>query len=114
RARCRGGLRSSQAAVPCGARDDRPSGPLAGAAGKPGRQALATAIERNAVVDAVCSAGTTCMAATGGVLSKGLAGYLGDGADVNAKFDPTAARSEYKAWDPTGSKVKNLSYTYDP
>ena len=89
------------------------SGPFAGDAGKAGRHAFATAIDRNALVDAVCSAGTTCMAATGGVLSKGLAGYLGDGADVNAKFDPTAARSEYKAWDPTGSKVKNLSYTYD-
>jgi oligopeptide transport system substrate-binding protein len=89
------------------------NGPFAGDAGKAGRHAFATAIDRSALVDAVCSAGTTCMAATGGVLSKGLAGYLGDGADLNAKFDPTAARNEYSAWDPTGAKVKNLAYTYD-
>ncbi|HEV2217106.1 MAG TPA: peptide ABC transporter substrate-binding protein [Candidatus Dormibacteraeota bacterium] len=89
------------------------TGPFAGDAGKAGRHAFATAIDRNALADAVCSAGTTCMAATGGVLSKGLAGYLGDGADLNAKFDATAARNEYKTWDPTGAKVKNLAYTYD-
>ncbi len=89
------------------------NGPFAGDAGKAGRHAFATAIDRKALVDAVCSAGTTCMAATGGVLSKGLAGYLGDGADLNAKFDPAAAQNEYKAWDPTGAKVKNLAYTYD-
>jgi oligopeptide transport system substrate-binding protein len=89
------------------------TGPFAGDAGKAGRHAFATAIDRNALADAVCTAGTTCMPATGGVLSKGLAGYLGDGADANAKFDPAAALNEYKAWDPTGSKVKNLAYTYD-
>ena len=89
------------------------TGPFAGDAGKAGRHAFATAIDRNALADAVCTAGTTCIAASGGVLSKGLAGYLGDGADVNARFDPTAASAEYKAWDPSGAKVKNLAYTYD-
>lgn len=89
------------------------SGPFAGDAGKAGRHAFATSLDRNALADAVCTAGTTCIAATGGVLSKGLAGYLGDGADANAKFDPGAAMSEYKTWDPTGSKVKGLAYSYD-
>ena len=89
------------------------TGAFAGDSGKAGRHAFATAIDRNALADAVCTAGTTCMAATGGALSKGLAGYLGDGADENAKFDAKAALAEYKAWDPTGTKVKNLAYSYD-
>ena len=89
------------------------TGPFAGAAGKAGRHAFSTAIDRKALVDAVCSGGTTCTAATGGVLSKGLAGYLGDGADPNAKFDAAAAKQEYQAWDPTGTKVKGLAYTFD-
>lgn len=89
------------------------AGPFAGDPGKAGRHAFATSIDRVALVDAVCTAGTTCMAATGGVVGKGLSGYLGDGADANAKFDAAAAKKEYQAWDPTGSKVKNLAYTYD-
>ncbi|HZQ49714.1 MAG TPA: peptide ABC transporter substrate-binding protein [Candidatus Dormibacteraeota bacterium] len=89
------------------------SGPFAGDAGKAGRHAFSTAIDRAALVQAVCTGGTTCIEATGGLISKGLAGYLGDGADVNAKFNAAAAKSEYQSWDPNGSKVKNLSYTYD-
>jgi len=84
------------------------SGLFAGDAGKAGRHAFSIAIDRKALVQAVCSGGTTCIEATGGLISKGLAGYLGDGADVNAKFDAAAARTEYQAWDPTGAKVKNL------
>ena len=89
------------------------TGPFAGDPGRAGRHAFATAIDRNALADAVCSARTSCTQATGGVISKGLAGYLGDGADSNAKFDAAAALKEYKAWDPTGSKVKGLAYSYD-
>jgi oligopeptide transport system substrate-binding protein len=89
------------------------AGPFAGDAGKAGRHAFSTAIDRKALVDAVCSAGTACTEATGGVLSKGLAGYLGDGADSNASFDAAAAKREYTAWDPNGSKVKGLAYTFD-
>ncbi len=81
--------------------------------GKPGRHAFSTAIDRSALVDALCNQKTSCVSATGGVISKGLRGYLGDGADTNAKFDAAAAKAEYKAWDPTGAKVKNLTYTYD-
>jgi oligopeptide transport system substrate-binding protein len=89
------------------------TGPFAGAGGKAGRHAFAIAIDRKALVAAVCSAGTSCAAATGGVISKGLAGYLGDGADPNARFDAAAARKEYAAWDPNGAKVKGLAYAYD-
>jgi oligopeptide transport system substrate-binding protein len=90
------------------------SGPFAGIdAGRPGRHAFITAIDRQALVAAVCNQKTTCIAATGGVISKGLPGYLGDGADANARFDPVKAKAEYKAWDPDGSKVKGLTYTYD-
>ncbi|TME91075.1 MAG: peptide ABC transporter substrate-binding protein [Chloroflexi bacterium] len=89
------------------------SGPFAGDAGKAGRHAFATAIDRSVLERAVCSAGTSCAAATGGVISKGLAGYLGDGADPNSKFDPVAAKKEYLAWDPKGLKVKGLTYSFD-
>jgi ABC-type oligopeptide transport system substrate-binding subunit len=89
------------------------TGPFAGDPGKAGRHAFSTAIDRTKLVDALCSNGTLCKAATGGVISEGLGGYLGDGADTNAKFDPKAAKAEYLAWDPNGSKVKNLTYEFD-
>ena len=90
------------------------SGPFAGVdAGRAGRHAFSTAIDRTALVDALCNQKTACVAATGGVISKGLQGYLGDGTDANATYDAAAAKAEYTAWDPTGSKVKNLTYTYD-
>jgi oligopeptide transport system substrate-binding protein len=90
------------------------SGPFAGIdAGQAGRHAFSEAIDRTALVDALCNQKTDCVAATGGLVSKGLQGYLKDGADTNAKFDAAAAKVEYEAWDPDGSKVKGLTYTYD-
>jgi oligopeptide transport system substrate-binding protein len=90
------------------------TGPFAGVdAGRAGRHAFTAAIDRTALAQAACSQGTTCVAATGGVISKGLQGYLGDGADSNVTFDAVAAKAEYQAWDPNGSKVKGLTYTYD-
>jgi ABC-type oligopeptide transport system substrate-binding subunit len=90
------------------------TGPFAGIdAGRPGRHAFITSIDREALVAAVCNQKTTCIGATGGLISKGLQGYLGDGADANAKFDAAKAKAEYQAWDPTGAKVKGLTYTYD-
>ena len=90
------------------------TGPFAGIdGGRAGREAFSQAIDRKALVDAVCNQETSCVAATGGVISKGLHGYLGDSADRSTKFDPVAAKAEYQAWDPDGSKVKGLSYTYD-
>ena len=90
------------------------TGPFAGIdAGQPGRHAFSEAIDRKALEDAVCNQRTTCTVATGGVISKGLTGYLGDGADGGVKFDAAAAKTEYQAWDPDGSKAKGLNYTYD-
>ncbi len=90
------------------------SGPFAAVdGGRAGRRAFSEAIDRPALADAVCNQMTTCVAATGGVISKGLQGYLGDGTDYNVKFDAATAKTEYQAWDPDGSKVKGLNYTYD-
>lgn len=90
------------------------SGPFAGVGpGRAGRHSFSQAIDRQALVAAVCNHKTSCITATGGVISKGLQGYLGDGADDNVKFDAAAAKAEYMTWDPDGSKVKGLTYTYD-
>ena len=90
------------------------TGPFAGIGpGKAGRHAFSTAIDRSALAVAVCNQETACVPATGGLISKGLLGYLGDGADSNTKFDAAAAKAEYLAWDPKGTKVKGLTYTYD-
>ena len=111
-------LRSQLALVPFGTTFwvgfNLKSGPFAGVEdGRAGRHAFSLAIDRKALVAAVCNQRTTCVEATGGVISKGLQGYLGDGADHNLKFDPAAAKSEFQAWDPNGAKVKGLTYTYD-
>jgi oligopeptide transport system substrate-binding protein len=90
------------------------AGPFAGVdAGRAGRHAFSEAIDRKALAGAVCNHGTSCAEATGGVVSKGLLGYLGDDQDPNVKFDAKAAKAEYGAWDPAGTKVKGLVYTYD-
>jgi len=110
-------LRSQLQLVPFGvtfwAGFNMKTGAFAGDAGKAGRHAFSTAIDRAALATAVCNAGTACVAATGGVISKGLVGYVGDGADSNTKFDAAAAKAEYAAWDPKKTKVKSLTYTYD-
>ena len=90
------------------------SGPFAGVdAGRAGRHAFSTAIDRQVLAGAVCNHDTACIAATGGLISKGLQAYLGDGIDSNTRFDAAAAQAEYKGWDPSGAKVKGLTYTYD-
>ena len=90
------------------------TGPFAGIdAGQAGRKAFSQAIDRAVLVDAVCNQKTTCVGATGGLVAKGLQGFLKDGADTNARFDAAAAKTAYRAWDPDGSKVKGLTYTYD-
>ena len=111
-------LRSQLALVPLGITFwvgfNLKSGPFAGIdEGRAGRHAFSTAIDRKALVAAVCNQQTTCIQATGGVISKGLQGYLGDGADHGVKFDAAAAKAEYHAWDRDGAKVKGLNYTYD-
>ncbi len=89
-----------------------PTGGLSSDAGKDGRTAFAQAIDRNQLVDVACAQGATCSAATGGLVAKGLHGYLGDGKDPNG-FNKDTAKSTYTKWDPNGSKVHNLVYRYN-
>ena len=87
--------------------------PFAGDAGKPLREAFSLAVDRDQLVDIACSKGTACIKATGGVITKGLKGYLGDNTDPWAKFDKAQAQTLLKQGDPDGSKTKNLTYTYN-
>ena len=90
------------------------NGPFAGLdAGKLGRLAFSQAIDRNQLVDIACGHGLQCDPATGGVITKGLKGYLGDGADTSAKFDAAAAKANFQKFDPDGSKTKNLTFYYN-
>jgi oligopeptide transport system substrate-binding protein len=87
--------------------------PFAGDAGKLGREAFSLAVDRDQLVDIACSKGTTCVKATGGVITKGLKGYLGDNTDPWVVFDKAKAQQLYQQWDPNGTKVKNLVYTHN-
>jgi oligopeptide transport system substrate-binding protein len=89
------------------------SGPFSGyQAGRDLRRAFSQAIDRNKLAQAVCRGETVCAPATGGLISKGLTGYLGDGADPSARFDPVDARAAVKRLDPDGSLLKGLVYYY--
>jgi oligopeptide transport system substrate-binding protein len=71
------------------------------------------AIDRKQLADIACAHASTCVPATGGIITKGFIGYLGDNSDPNAKFDPAAAKALYTKWDPDGSKVKGLEYRFN-
>jgi oligopeptide transport system substrate-binding protein len=77
------------------------------------RLAFALAVDKIKLADVVCG-NILCLPATGGLITKGLIGYLGDGADPLGKFDPAQAKTLLKGADPDGSKTSNLTYTYDP
>lgn len=90
------------------------SGPFGGLTeGHEGRLAMSLAIDRAKVVKAACGKVDLCQAATGGLISKGLRGHLGDGADTSAIFDPTAARATYEKWDPNHTRLAGLRYVYN-
>jgi oligopeptide transport system substrate-binding protein len=78
------------------------------------RMAFSLAIDRTQMVNVACANAITCSAATGGLITKGLKGYVGDNSDPLAKFDLTQAKALLKSGDPTGAKTKNLTYYYDP
>jgi oligopeptide transport system substrate-binding protein len=86
--------------------------PFAGEAGKLGREAFSLAVDRDQLVDIACSKGTACVKATGGVITKGLKGYLGDNTDPWAVFDKAKAQSLFQQWGGA-DKTKNLIYTYN-
>lgn len=89
-------------------------GPFVGesAAAKNLRLAFDLAVDKNGLVSTVCK-NIECTAATGGLITKGLVGYLGDNKDPLAKFDPTKAKELLKQYDPTGQLTANLKYSYN-
>jgi oligopeptide transport system substrate-binding protein len=90
-----------------------PSGLFSGSdQGRQLRQAFSQAIDRKKLALAVCQDATICAPATGGMIAKGLRGYLGDGADPGAKFDPAGARATVKRIDPNGTLLHGLTYYY--
>lgn len=90
------------------------AGPFAGVdQGRDLRTALSRAIDRQQLAEAVCASGRICTPATGGLISKGLLGYLGDGSDSPYRFAPSAARATIKRLDPDGSRLRGLVYYYN-
>jgi len=92
------------------------AGPFTLDGGKPAhdlRLAFAISIDRSQLAKDVC-ANVSCVAATGGLIPKGMLGHLGEGSDPLASFDPVKARAFLHAADPTGVKSKGLVYTYNP
>ena len=89
-------------------------GPFLGesAAAKGLRMAFDLAVDKQGLATTVCH-NVQCSAATGGLITKGLKGYLGDGNDPLAKYDPTQAKSLLTQFDPTGTKTRNLKYSYN-
>jgi len=76
--------------------------------GRPGRLALSLALNRHELVAGVCGGGLECIAATGGIVTSGLDGFLGIDGDANPRFDPQRARQVYRLWDPDGSRLRGL------
>ena len=89
-------------------------GPFVGesAAAKGLRKAFTLAVDKSALASTVCH-NLLCAPATGGLITKGLIGYLGDGSDPLGKFDAPTAKSLLTQYDPDGSKTKNLKYSYN-
>jgi ABC-type oligopeptide transport system substrate-binding subunit len=90
------------------------AGPFSGTQGRDLRRAFSQAIDRSALARAVCENGWVCTPATGGLITKGLQGYLGDRADTSVHFDPATARAIIKRLDPDGSRLRGLVYSYGP
>jgi oligopeptide transport system substrate-binding protein len=91
-----------------------PPGNLDDPIAKAGRLAFSEAIDRTQLVNVACGpGGITCKPATGGVISKGLQGYIGDNQDPTMVFNATKAKADLATWDPTGTKQKGLVYWYN-
>jgi len=80
--------------------------------GKLLREAFSLAVDRDQLIDIACSKGTACIKATGGVITKGLKGYLGDNTDPWAVFDKAKAQQLLQQAGGA-SAVSNLTYTYN-
>ena len=68
------------------------------------RMAFDLAVDKTKLASVVCG-NILCAPATGGLITKGLTGYLGDNQDPLAAFDPTKAKALLKSADPDGSKT---------
>ena len=90
------------------------AGPFSTADGRDLRLAFSQAIDRSALARAVCKHGWICEPATGGLMAKGLQGYLGDGTDPSASFEREKARATIARIDPDGSHLRGLIYTFGP
>jgi len=80
--------------------------------GKLLREAFSLAVDRDQLIDIACSKGTACVKATGGVITKGLKGYLGDNTDQWAVFDKAKAQQLLQQAGGAAA-VSNLTYTYN-
>jgi ABC-type oligopeptide transport system substrate-binding subunit len=89
-------------------------GPFVGesAAAKGLRMAFDLAVDKNGLASTICH-NLLCAAATGGLITKGLIGYLGDNQDPLAQFNPTMAKQLLQQYDPTGALTANLKYSYN-
>jgi oligopeptide transport system substrate-binding protein len=76
------------------------------------RLAFALAVDKKKLATTVCS-NIACTAATGGLIPKGLTGYLGDDQDPLGKYDAARARQLLQGADPTGTKTHGLTFNYD-
>lgn len=77
------------------------------------RLAFDLAIDKTKLVSVVCQ-NIVCAPATGGLIPPTLIGYMGANQDPLANFNATQAKQLLQSADPTGSKTKGLTYTYDP
>jgi ABC-type oligopeptide transport system substrate-binding subunit len=77
------------------------------------RLAFALAVDKKKLVSVVCQ-DIVCTQSTGGLIVKGLTGYLGDNQDPLAAFNPAKAKQLLQSADPNLSKTKGLTYTFDP
>jgi oligopeptide transport system substrate-binding protein len=77
------------------------------------RLAFALAVDKTKLVSVVCQ-NIVCVPATGGLIPPTLIGYMGADQDPLAKFDAAKAKQLLQSADPSGSKTKGLTYTYDP
>jgi ABC-type oligopeptide transport system substrate-binding subunit len=76
------------------------------------RMAFALAVDKNGLASTICH-NVLCSAATGGLITKGLIGYLGDNNDPLAQYDPTKAKQLLQQYDPNGTLTANLKYSYN-
>jgi oligopeptide transport system substrate-binding protein len=80
------------------------------------RKAFALSVNLKSLATIVCS-NLVCIPAAGGLITKGLIGYAGDGTDPLAKFDATHAKQLLHTAEQTDpsltSKVQHLTYSYN-